>query len=50
MILNLGQSFRNKKLNIFTEEVNKVSLSVNNGEKIESINLTEIYVYRSKKL
>ena len=41
--------FKSKKHNTFTEEVNKIALSVNNNKRIQSINSIEIYGFETSK-
>ena len=38
-----------KSHNAFTEEVNKIALSLNDGKIIQWIDLTERYTYRTRK-
>ena len=38
-----------KSHNAFTEEVNKIYLSLNDGKRIQWIDLTERYTYGTKK-
>ena len=35
--------------NVFTEEVNKITLSANDDKRIQSIDSTETYAYRTSK-
>ena len=44
-MLKSQQRFRRGKHNALTEEVNKITLSVNNDKGIQSIDLTETYAY-----
>ena len=41
--------FRKGKHNAFTEEINKISLSSNDGKRIKSIDLIETYVHGTNK-
>ena len=45
LILKLQQISRSEKHNLFTEEVNKIALSVNSSKSIQSIDSTEAYAY-----
>ena len=45
LILKSQQRFRSKKNNIFTEGVNKTTLSTNNDKRIQSIDSIETYAY-----
>ena len=38
-----------KRQNIFTEEINKIALSSNDGKRMQSIDLIETYVYGMNK-
>ena len=49
LILKLRQSFRSKKHNAFTEEVNKIALSGNDDKRIQSFNLIETYSHGTSK-
>ena len=49
LILKSQQRFRSKKHNVFTEEVNKITLIANDDTIIQSIDSTETYAYRTKK-
>ena len=40
---------QNKRRNAFTEEINKVALSLNDDKRIQSFDLTETYVYGMSK-
>ena len=44
--------FRSEKHNVFTEEINKIALSSNDGKRIQSIDLieTKIQYVKKKKL
>ena len=41
--------FRSEKHNVFTEEINKIALSSNDGKRIQSIDLIETYAYGTRK-
>ena len=43
------QIFKSERHNFFTEEINKIALSSNDDEIIQSIDLIEIYKYRACK-
>ena len=45
MILKSEQKFRRNKRNIFTESVNKIVFSANDDERIQSVDVIEIYAY-----
>ena len=45
LILKCQQKFRSKKINVFTEEVDKIALRANN-DWIQSINSTETYTFK----
>ena len=44
-MLKTQEIFKSKRHNIFTEEVNKVALSSNDHEIMQSIDLIETYAY-----
>ena len=44
-MLKTQKIFKSKRHNIFTEEVNKVALSSNDHEIMQSIDLIETYAY-----
>ena len=48
-ILKIQQRFKSEKHNIFTNEVNKISLSSNNDKRIQSIDSIETYAYGTSK-
>ena len=43
------QSFRSEKHNAFTEEINKIILSSNNGKRTESNDSIKIYTHGTDK-
>ena len=43
LILKSHQRFKSNKHNVFTEEVNKITLSANNDKRIQSIDPLERY-------
>ena len=49
LILKYQQRFRSESHNVFTEKVNKIVLSANDDEKIQSIDSIEAYAYRARK-
>ena len=49
MILKLHQRFRSKKHNVFTEQVNKITLSGTGDKRIQSINSAKTYGYGMRK-
>ena len=46
----MQQRFRSKGHNVFTEEINKITLSSNDDQQIQSINLIETYTYGTSKM
>ena len=50
-ILKIQQRFKNERLNVFTEKINKIALSSSDDKRMQSIDLVESYAYgRSKDL
>ena len=49
LILISHQRFKSDKHNVFTEEVNKITLSANNDKRIQSIDPLERYAYRTNE-
>ena len=49
-ILNTQQRFKSKSHNVFTEEINKIALSLKDDKRIQSNNLTETYAYGTSKI
>ena len=45
VMLKIKQRFRSETHNVFTEEINKIVLSSNEDERIQSIDSTETYTY-----
>ena len=43
------QRFKSERHNVFTKEINKISLSSINDKRIESIDSVETYVYGTSK-
>ena len=48
-ILKSQRRFKNERHNVFTEEVNKILLSTNNGRGIQSTDSIETYAYGTNK-
>ena len=49
LISKSQQRFRSEKHNVFTEKVNKITLSANNDKKIQTIDSIEIYACGKNK-
>ena len=49
LILKSRQQFRSQRQNAFTEEVEKVTLSANDGKRMHSTDSIEIYAYGTSK-
>ena len=49
VILKTQQRFRSEKRNVFTEEINKIALSSNDDERMQSIDSVETYAYGTSK-
>ena len=49
MRLKTQQTFKNERQNVFTEEINKITLGPNDNKRIQSIDLIETYAYRTSK-
>ena len=49
LILKSQQRFRSEKQTVFTEEVNKISLSAKSDKRMQSINLIELYAHGTSK-
>ena len=49
VILKSQERFRSKKHNVFTGDVDKISLSANDDKRIQSIDSIETYVYGASK-
>ena len=49
LIPKLQQTFRSKKHNVFTEEVNKIALSANDDKKIQLIESIVTHAYGTSK-
>ena len=51
LILKTQQRFKSERHNVFTEETNKIALSLNDNKRMQSIHSIETYAYgRSKVL
>ena len=49
LILKIRQRFKSERHNIFTEEINKITLSSNYDKRMQSIDSAESYAYRMNK-
>ena len=49
LILKSQQKFRSVKHNVFTEEVNKIALTVYSDTKMQSVASIETYAYGARK-
>ena len=49
MILKTQQRFKNEKHNVFTEETNKIALSSNDDQRMQSIDSIETNAYETSK-
>ena len=49
LISQTQQRFKSEKHNVFTEEINKVSLSSNDEKRMQSIDFIETYAYGTRK-
>ena len=50
IILKSQQRFKSERHNVFTDEINKIALSSNDDEGIQSIDSIKTYAYRTKKM
>ena len=48
-LIKTQQRFKNERHNVFTKEINKISVSSINDKRIESIDSVETYVYGTSK-
>ena len=48
-MLKIQQWFKSERHNVFTEEINKIALSSNDGKRIQSIDSIETYGYGISK-
>ena len=49
LILKIQRRFKSERHNIFTEEINKIALSLNDDKRIQSIISIETYAYGTSK-
>ena len=49
LILKTQQRFKKKRHNVFTAEINKIALSLNDDQRIQSINSIETYAHGTSK-
>ena len=49
LILKTKQRFKSEMHNVFTEEINKIGLSLYDGKRMQSIDLIETYGYGRSK-
>ena len=49
LILKTQQIFKSERLNVFTEEVNKIALGLNNNKRIQSVDSIETYAHGMNK-
>ena len=49
LVLKSELRFRRERINVLTEKVDKITLSANDGKRIQSIDLTETYAYGLRK-
>ena len=47
--LKSQQRLKSERHNVVTEEINKIALSSNNDNRIQSVDSTETYTYGTKK-
>ena len=48
-IFKIQQRFKSERHNVFTEEVNKITLKSNDDNKIQSVHLVETYAYGTSR-
>ena len=48
-MLQIQQTCKSERHNVFTEEINNIALSSNDDKRIQSIDSIEIYVYGTRK-
>ena len=48
-MLKTQQRFKHERHNAFTEEINKIALSLNDDKRMQSIDLIETYAYGTSK-
>ena len=44
------QRFKSERHHVFTEEINKIAFISNGNKRMQSIELVETHVYRTKKI
>ena len=49
LILKAHHRLKSERHNVFTKEINKIALNSSDDKRIQSIDLTEIYAYGTKK-
>ena len=49
LILQTQQRFKIERYNVFTEEINKIAFSSNDDKRMQSIDSTETYSYKTIK-
>ena len=49
LILKTQQRFKSDRHNVFTEEIIKIALSLNDDKRLQSIDLIETYAYGTSK-
>ena len=48
-MLKIQQRFKSERHHVFTEEINKISLSSNDDKRMQSIDSKETYAYGTRK-
>ena len=48
-ILKIPERFKSERHNVFTEEINKIALSLNDDKRMQSIDSVETYGYGTSK-
>ena len=48
-ILKIQQRFKNERLNVFTEKINKIALSSSDDKRMQSLDSLESYTYERSK-
>ena len=49
LILKTQQRFKSERHNVFTEEINKITLSLNDDKRIQSIDSVKAHAYGTRK-
>ena len=49
LLLQIKQRFKSGRHNVFTKEINKIPLSLDDGKRMQSIDLIERYTYGTSK-